>query len=166
MKQRKTKGFTLIETLASMLIIAMLSICLTAGTTAALHARSNQLFASESEILADTLNTALGDILHYASYSGKNGKNINITNQNYGIFTGRIVVKDGRFYVQDRPVTDANCTLLSLTGSGAYSGMTIRDFKMEYADNVFSGSYTIAGSRTAQEKEVTFAFRALNPPKQ
>ena len=94
MKRRKKKGFTLVETVVVTLIVAMLSALLVTGIDTAIRIRSNELFASESELLASTLNTALGDVLHYSSYDGDEAGVPTFTNPGYGIFSGYLLVED------------------------------------------------------------------------
>ena len=66
-RQRNRRGFTLAETLAALVIVVLLAMSVQMGTMTALRARTVSRFQSESEILAATLNSALGDMLHYAT---------------------------------------------------------------------------------------------------
>ena len=65
-RQRNRRGFTLAETLAALVVVVLLAMSVQIGTMTALRARTVSRFQSESEILAATLNSALGDMLHYA----------------------------------------------------------------------------------------------------
>ncbi len=168
--KRHVKGFTLIETVVALLIVTMLSVVLVTATRTALNVRSNEEFESESELLAATVNIALGDVLHFAQYSPDAehaGSNMPaFTNRGYGILKGHILVKNGRFYINttDCEDTDATATLLTLVSKGTYTTTSITSFTMEYDETtqLFSGTYTIQGSRSQQKKNVTFAFRTLN----
>lgn len=167
--KHSTKGFTLIETVVSMLIVVMLSLVIVTATRTALNVRSDEEYASESELLAATVNIALGDVLHFAQYSPgtqHSGDVPAFTNRGYGILKGHLLLKDGRFYINatDRDDNDADATLLSLVSKGTYTSSTITDFTMHYDEDtqLFTGTYTIRGSRPQQIKEVTFAFRTLN----
>ena len=66
-RQRNRRGFTLAETLAALVVVVLLAMSVQIGTMTALRARTVSRFQSESEILAATLNSALGDMLHYAT---------------------------------------------------------------------------------------------------
>lgn len=167
--KRHKQGFTLIETVVALLIVTMLSVVLVTATRTALNVRSNEEFESESEMLAATVNIALGDVLHFAQYSpdaAYAGGVPAFTNRGYGILKGHILVKNGRFYINatDCEDTDETATLLILVSKGTYTTTSIANFTMEYdeATQLFSGGYTIQGNRPQQKKDVTFTFRALN----
>lgn len=162
MKLRKKKGFTLVETVVVTLIVAMLSALLVTGIGTAIRIRSNELFASESELLASTLNTALGDVLHYSSYDGDEAGVPTFTNPGYGIFSGYLLVEDGRILISDRPASDSGAALLTLTGGGAYTDLSVTSFTMSYENGIYTGSYDIQGSSPNQQKTITFAFRPIN----
>ena len=138
------------------------------GTMTALRTRTASRFQSESEILAATLNSALGDMLHYATcakYIATSGL-VYINNPGYGIVNGQILDRGGRLYVNataNISVDSEDATLLTLTGAGAYTDLTVSGFKMLYdKDNcLFYGSYEINGPEQAK-KTIDFAFRSLN----
>lgn len=167
-RQRNRRGFTLAETLAALVIVVLLAMSVQMGTMTALRTRTASRFQSESEILAATLNSALGDMLHYATcakYIATSGL-VYINNPGYGIVNGQILAKDGRLYVNATTglsASDPNATLLTLTGAGAYTDLTVSGFKMLYdKDNcLFYGSYEINGPEQAK-KTIDFAFRSLN----
>lgn len=168
-KRRDRNGFTLVETLVCVLIIALLSAVTLTGIRTAWSTHENALFESESEILASTLNTAIGDILHYSNYEQVDGQGteqiVYITNQNYGILRGTLMQKNGKLYV--KVGRNASASEVALVNDGAYTNITVSDFSMEYrnwegGDNAFHGSYTLNG-RGGQTKQITFAFRPVNP---
>lgn len=167
-RQRNRRGFTLAETLAALVVVVLLAMSVQIGTMTALRARTVSRFQSESEILAATLNSALGDMLHYATcakYIATSGL-VYINNPGYGIVNGQILAKDGRLYVNATTglsASDPNATLLTLTGAGAYTDLTVSGFQMLYdKDNcLFYGSYEINGPEQAK-KTIDFAFRSLN----
>lgn len=167
-RQRNRRGFTLAETLAALVIVVLLAMSVQMGTMTALRTRTASRFQSESEILAATLNSALGDMLHYATcakYIATSGL-VYINNPGYGIVNGQILTKDGRLYVNATTglsASDPNATLLTLTGAGAYTDLTVDSLEMSYSwqDCLFSGSYVIHGPENAQKK-IEFTFRALN----
>lgn len=171
-KRRNQKGFTLVETLVCILIIALLSAVTLTGIRTAWSVHEDALFESESEILANTINSALGDILHYSSYDSSSTGTSSVvlfTNQNYGILRGNIGVDrtTGRFFVK---VTDTtNATKRVLINEKAYTNIKVKDFTMYFnnyngLDNVdytYNGSYTLVGP-SGQEKKIDFVFRPVN----
>lgn len=167
-RQRNRRGFTLAETLAALIIVVLLAMSVQMGTMTALRTRTASRFQSESEILAATLNSALGDMLHYATcakYIATSGL-VYINNPGYGIVNGQILDRGGRLYVNataNISVDSEDATLLTLTGAGAYTDLTVSGFKMLYdKDNcLFYGSYEINGPEQAK-KTIDFAFRSLN----
>ena len=167
-RQRNKRGFTLAETLAALVVVVLLAMSVQIGTMTALRTRTASRFQSESEILATTLNSALGDMLHYATCAKyiATQELLYINNPGYGIVNGQFVVKNGQLYVNvttNFSADSADATLLTLTGAGAYTDLTVSDFKIEYLwlDCMFTGSYVIHGPEQA-EKKIEFAFRALN----
>ena len=167
-RQRNRRGFTLAETLAALVVVILLAMSVQIGTMTALRTRTASRFQSESEILATTLNSALGDMLHYATcakYIATSGL-VYINNPGYGIVNGQILDRGGRLYVNataNISVDSEDATLLTLTGAGAYTDLTVSGFKMLYdKDNcLFYGSYEINGPEQAK-KTIDFAFRSLN----
>ena len=93
------------------------------------------------------------------------GRSISTTRA-YGIVNGQILDRGGRLYVNataNISVDSEDATLLTLTGAGAYTDLTVSDFQIAYLwpDCMFTGSYVIHGPEQA-EKEIQFAFRAIN----
>ena len=122
-RQRNRRGFTLAETLAALVVVVLLAMSVQIGTMTALRARTVSRFQSESEILAATLNSALGDMLHYATcarYDGAGGT-VYLNNPGYGIVNGQILDRGGRLYVNAAANISADsedAALLTLTGAG------------------------------------------------
>ena len=173
MKNRKKKGFTFVETLVALLIVSLLSAVVLTGIRSAWSVHDDALFASESEILASTINTALGDVLHYSSYdlNGSQGTSeiVRISNQNYGILRGDIEADDGKIYI--KVSDDENSSRLVLISDGAYTNIRVTDFSLkymshsqsaDYPEGTFYGSYTLEGAG-GQTKEITYAFQPINP---
>ena len=156
-RQRNRRGFTLAETLAALVVVVLLAMSVQIGTMTALRARTVSRFQSESEILAATLNSA--------RYDGAGGT-VYLNNPGYGIVNGQILDRGGRLYVNAAANISADsedAALLTLTGAGAYTDLTVSGFKMLYdKDNcLFYGSYEINGPEQAK-KTIEFAFRSLN----
>ncbi len=164
MKNRKKRGFTFVETLVALLIVTLLSMAVMTGIRIAWNAHEKALFSSESEILADTINTSLGDLLHYASYDGADTDGtVQFSSQEYGVLNGSIWIDKGRLYVKTS--SDEKASQLRLINEGAYTSIDIDAFQMTYDSekNQFTGSYTLKGGKT-QTKEITFTFASINQP--
>lgn len=157
---RSRRGFTLTETLAAVLILTLLTGVIAMGTSTAAQSYRQLLFTSESDLLASTLNTALGDVLHYATEPEK--ATASFSNPNYGVNGGHFLNANGKLYLNTANVADdaEGATLLTLVSDGAYTNLKIRDFSIAYADGLFTGGYTIAGGEDALP--ITFVFRPLN----
>lgn len=174
MKNRKKKGFTFVETLVALLIVSLLSAVVLTGIRSAWSVHDDALFASESEILASTINTALGDVLHYSSYdlngSVATSDIVRISNQNYGILRGSIEADDGNGKIYIKVSDDENSSRLVLISDGAYTNIKVKDFKLLYMshgqepdipEGTFYGSYTLEGA-DGQTKKITYAFQPIN----
>lgn len=166
--KRKKQGFTLTETLAAVLILTLLTGVIAMGASAASGMYSKLLFTSESDLLASTLNTALGDVLHYATdvETGEEAAVSAFTNRNYGVARGHLLNTGGKLYLNTADVPDdaEGATLLTLVSDGAYTSLKVREFSLAYADGLFTGGYTIVGRDEQLQKPIAFAFRALNGP--
>ncbi|MEG2176816.1 MAG: type II secretion system protein [Oscillibacter sp.] len=159
-KTRRSRGFTLTETLAAVLILTLLTGVIAVGISAAVRAKTQLLFTSESDLLAATLNTALGDVLHYATEPVTEDKTVSFTNANYGVLHGQLLcdAESGKLYLQPSAAPGDRFTLVS---DGAYTNLKVSDFQLAYADGLFTGSYTITGG-DEQAKTIPFYFRPLN----
>ena len=159
--RRRTRGFTLVETLVALLIVALLTAALMTGVAVAAGVYSDARFASESGMLANTVNTALGDILHFSTCQ-RDGENVSFTNRSYGITAGHFLLRDGQLLLSPTE-TEEEDALLSLISSGAYTDLQITQFSLSYDETtaLFAGSYTISGT-ARQNTEISFVFRSLN----
>lgn len=158
--RRRSPGFTLTELLAALLILVMLTVILSSGLPVAVKVYRESVFVSESEILASTLNTALGDILRYATdIQGADGPRFD-TATDASIIDGSIAADDGVLVIVkadgsvDRP----------LLNKAAYTSLRAEDFSLSFSGGSFSGSYRLVSTQDpALAKEVVFAFAPLNP---
>ena len=169
MKKRWKAGFTAVEMLVVVLIVSLLTAGIITVSGAAVNVRSNELFASESEELAMTLNTALGDMLHYATGVKTDGEDqvVDLTNLNYGIKNGSFLLKEnGQLYLNTTVATAENNRTLPLVSAGTYTNMKLESFSITYdkTENLFQGSYEIKGPGDNQQKEIQFVFRPMNQP--
>lgn len=168
MKKRWKAGFTAVEMLVVVLIVSLLTAGIITVSGAAVNVRSNELFASESEELAMTLNTALGDMLHYATGVATDEGNqvVGLTNLNYGIKNGSFLLQNEQLYLNTTAATAENNRTLPLVSAGTYTNMKLESFTITYdnTQNLFQGSYKIKGPRDNQQKEIQFVFRPMNQP--
>lgn len=168
MKKRWKAGFTAVEMLVVVLIVSLLTAGIITVSGAAVNVRSNELFASESEELAMTLNTALGDMLHYATgvKTDEGKKVVGLTNLNYGIKNGSFLLQNEQLYLNTTDTAAENNRQLPLVSAGTYTNMKLESFKITYSntENLFEGSYEIKGPRDNQKKTIDFVFRPMNQP--
>ena len=66
-KLKSNRGFTLVEMLVALAIVVMLSLMMSYGVSVGAAVQRESTFVAESDVLASTINTALGDVLRYAS---------------------------------------------------------------------------------------------------
>jgi len=163
--RRSKQGFTLVEMLATTLIILLLSGAIAVGIATSSQVYTDSSFTSESGLLASTLNTALSDLLRYAEADpdGKTAKSNGtplFTNPDYGVTNGYLLIQDGKFYL--RPSSGGSAEPAALVSAGSYADMQVKNLTLTYSDGIFSGSYTIVGKDAALTKQVTFEDRALN----
>lgn len=167
-KLRSKKGFTLIEMLACVVTLLLLTGICTMGTNLAVNSYNRSMFETDSQTLESTVDMYLGDILRHATLELEENtllsgnKSIkNITNMSYGIYQGKILIKDdGRFYICKTPTDEDGVLLLSET---VYTKtLKITEFHMEYneAGQYVTGSYTIQSTLLEDAKvKCDFTYR-------
>ena len=65
-KLKSNRGFTLVEMLTALAIVVMMSLMMSVGASVGTAVQRESTFVAESDVLASTVNTALGDVLRYA----------------------------------------------------------------------------------------------------
>ena len=160
--KRKRQGFTLVETLAAVLILSLLTGVIAMGVSAGARIYRESIFVSESGMLSATLDTALGDILHYADCKAVSGGGaVSFENRNYGIDSGNFLLSgDGKILISPYGGAPEDEWLI-LVSSGAYASLRIDSFTLDYGDGEFFGGYTVSDAGGTREKTYTFAFRTL-----
>ncbi|MEG2037020.1 MAG: prepilin-type N-terminal cleavage/methylation domain-containing protein [Ruthenibacterium sp.] len=167
MKKRNARGFTLVEMLTAVLILTIMGVGLTTGIASAVQVYHGSVFSSESQLLSDTMDTALADVLRYAKYEEAETADtpLRFSNANYRVVRGSLLAYEGRLKMNP---TDAAVgggeSLMNLLSDSAYSSMDFTDLTLSYdvQTHVFSGSYTLESKRgSALKKTVTFAYRTL-----
>ena len=72
-KLKSKRGFTLVELLASLMIVVLLSIMMSIGASVGMSVQRESTFVAQSDVLASTINTALGDVLRYSEVFAPGG---------------------------------------------------------------------------------------------
>ena len=154
---RRSRGFTLVETLAAVAILVILIATMSLGLASASDTYRISLFDAESATLADTVDTALGDVLRYAAWERED----RFTNPDYGVSGGRLFLKEGKLCINPSPLDEdaEGLRITPLISDGAYSNLELSGFTLSYEDGVFRGSYTIASEGIS--REIEFCFRTL-----
>lgn len=161
MKRLKNKhGFTLLEMLACVVTLIMITLICTAGLNLSVKSYNESLFVSNSQMLESMLHTSIGDVLRYAD-------SVNVTETGVTFHNGNFDVTEGYFKVNDKGyviLAGAGNMENLLVGSKAYAdGLRVDSFQLAYdaATNVFTGSYTIKSTVVAQTRQVTFSFKSI-----
>lgn len=138
-------GMSLIEMMASLLILVLLVVGMNAGMTAGLRVYQESKVAADRTMLASNINTRLTDILRYAEVKEANGQDL-ITNLEYGLWDvtfdededGKVQVcfwdKTGRQLAKRTP----------LINSGNYSGFAVSDLNVAYETDDKGGYFAIS----------------------
>ncbi|MBQ2901237.1 MAG: type II secretion system protein [Agathobacter sp.] len=175
MKKLKSRnGFTLIEMLACVVVLLLIGGICSAGMSLATRSYNESIYESDSQMLEDTLNLYLCDILRHATSVQTEGdeavaeKNvISFTNVAYQIYDGHIEVSErtegsgGTFLVYE----SSNGQGAMIVGENVYAGtLYISDFVLKYnpEKNYFTGYYTIQSEVVeGLEKKCEFTCRTI-----
>ncbi len=166
--QRKSAGFTLVETLVSLVILVMLISVVSVGVDTAMRAYRSITFASESDLLSSTIQASLSDILRFAVCEEgdpeADGAEFSITNESYGMSKGSLFLdnENGRIMVNLGGASEhGSDDTFFLVNDGAYTSMKITSFTIRYENGLFSGSYTIESANGQFTKTKDYTFRTL-----
>lgn len=173
---KSRRGFTMVELLCAMLIMALLGMVVSVGVSTAVRVQRESTFIAHSDVLTATLNTSLSDVLRYSTVNtqkteAKADGNIYFSNYEYMIDDGYIFVdENGRVGVH---MNDKDDTVRYLISKGTYTGLEVQKdgtadegaFTLTYdkTTRLFTGSYTVREKTTgdALTKSSEFAFRCL-----
>lgn len=185
MGSRAKAGFTMIELLVSVVIMVFLAIGMGAGMDSGSKVHRDASFETDSAMLADTLNSALGDLFRYSKDIRKNtdvfqdslGNQHNhyyvpfvFTNLEYGVQDGYLTMDtdaDGK--IQIRNLKNSDC--FYLVNAGAYSNLRITDFHLDYVSptedtggntGYVVASYVIHNANNTLSKEISTVIRFMN----
>ena len=169
-KLKNKKGFTMIEMLASVVTLLLICMIITTGTNLATKSMNESLFESESQMLEDTLNVCIGDILRHATdIEIVNGKVV-FTNDAYYIDDGSFDIDasnsgiTGAGYLLCTSKLDGTSKGLLVANRGIYTrSMYVKDFQLTYdaQKHVFTGSYVIVSKLTDTTKTCEFSYRTI-----
>lgn len=175
-KLKSNKGFTLVEMLACVITLLLIGMICTTGMNFALNSYQRSVFESDSQMLEDTLNMYIGDILRHATSieteiqepdETGSKKVVSFTNAEYQIYEGRIEVPEktddvgGNFLVYESKNGQGNL----LAGEMVYaSTLYVEKFVLKYNENtgVFTGYYIIKSTILSDvSRECTFTYRTI-----
>lgn len=185
MGNRAKAGFTMIELLVSVVIMVFLAIGMGAGLDSGSKVHRDANFETDSAMLADTLNNALGDVLRYSEDIRKNtdvvqdslGNQHNhyyvpfvFTNLEYGVQDGYLTLETkGKPRVQIKSLKNSDA--YDLVNVGAYSNLVVTDFHLDYVSpqedtggntGYVVASYVIHSANNQLSKEVSTVIRFMN----
>lgn len=175
MKQKKLKGgYTLIESIATLLILVFLVVGMGPGMQAASQIYREATFETDTAILADVINTSVGDVLRYADridLTTREGEPLPVgipfvfTSFDYRI-------QDGFFALSDSGAESGTLQMLNLRNSsavdlvnlGVYPNLKLENFSIEYdGDALFFVKYRISATESdTPYKDVEFVVRLMN----
>lgn len=173
-KIKSQKGFTLIEMLACVVVLLLIGGICSAGMNLATRSYNESVYESDSQMLEDTLNLYLCDILRHATSvqtetdAGVTEKNvISFTNVAYQIYDGHIEVSErkegtgGTFLVYE----SSNGQGALIVGENVYAEtLYVTDFVLKYnpEKKYFTGYYTIQSTVVeGLEKKCEFTCRTI-----
>lgn len=173
-KLKSKKGFTLVEMLACIVALLLIGGICTTGMSLAVNSYNKSVYESDSQMLENTLNLYLCDILRHATSILTDG-DVNAEEQNVTSFTNvAYQIYDGHIEVSERTEGSGGTFLVyeSKNGQGAMivgenvyaSTLYISDFVLKYnpEKHYFTGYYTIKSSVLEDaEKKCEFTCRTI-----
>lgn len=193
MKKLASKsGFTLIEMLATLLILVFLILGIGTGMDSAVRIYDEAKFEANSASMANIVNTSLGDILRYAdnltvaeeNTSFKDSAGTVVPNVDFVFTNYEYGVRDAYFSLKDSSNKDdgilrmrnlENGKVVELVNTGAYPDMKITDFHLTYTalskddagndkGGYFEIKYTVNSDKSSTlTREVKYIVRCMNP---
>lgn len=168
------KGFTLIEMLMCIVILLMVASLCTTGMNYAFVCYQDSVFESDSQMLEDTLNMYIGDILRHATdvktSTGELSEVEEFTNTEYQIFNGNLVLQEktadsGIYYLGYTSIKDGIPYVYVVAGEMVYAkSLYIDNWSLNYdaETGVFTGSYIIKSVVLENaSRECTFTYRTI-----
>ncbi len=172
-KLKNNKGFTLVETLACVAILILLSGLCTTGMEFAMTSYKISVFESDSQMLSSTIELYLNDVLRHAKgiTTETDGTVISFTNETYHITNAKIGLSEKYsdtnqsylVYLVYNDKTAENEEILIL-GKDAYAKtLSIADFELHYDQSLklFTGSYVIKSGVVDSTRTCEFTCRTI-----
>ena len=188
---RSNAGFTMIEMVATLMILALLAVGMGGGMSSALRVYRDSVFESDSASLESTLNTALEDILRYSQdvkeaadqeggqFKTQSGQllptgtdagavNFVFTNLEYDVIDAYFFTPthdDGTVGGALQMKTLSDDTPRDLVNKGAYPGLEVANFKISYDSDrkAYSVEYTIfSADDSTKTREVICTVRTFD----
>ncbi|MBQ9041554.1 MAG: type II secretion system protein [Eggerthellaceae bacterium] len=164
-KLRMQAGFTLVEMLAALLVLSLMTGLVASGVSAGTRMYQQERFESQAQVLAGTINSTLADPVRFMQKTGSTctmsyeGNLISFPANG----TPLQVDGDGHLYLQG---SESGSNQVKLLNAGIYDACKVEslDSQLKSEPNadgttayVFEGSYTIAGPN-GFSKDFTFAI--------
>lgn len=165
-KENRKKGFTLVETLITCIIIVLMTAGLVAGVNASVKAYNKLLFSSNSQLLEDTIDAALKGIARHADAAENSGGTLYIRSTSFSALTGYghfVLDEEGILYVEakdDAPEDDATEKDF-VANPGDYIGMKVQNFNADFdkETGVMSGSYKIVSKNGDMSRDCEYKYK-------
>lgn len=172
-KLAKNNGFTLVEMLACMVVLLIIGAMCNTGMRFAFNSYQKSIFESDSQMLEDTMNMYIGDILRHATDIDTDGANVtSFSNAQYRIHDGNLVLQQKgidseEYYMAYTTIRDGEVFTFAVAGENVYAKTLYIDpesWHLEYntSTGVFTGGYTIKSTILENaSRECIFTFRTI-----
>lgn len=165
---RATAGFTLIELIAVLAILAVLGTMVTAAMVTGTHVMADSTAAANASVLEQSVQTALSDVLRYASARVPEGASSAddpaFDSDSFFDSTGS-AVRNGHLGVEDGKIalTTSGGSQYVPKAAGIYTDFIVSDFKLSYdcENNVFTATYIISMPDGTFSREGTCVCNSL-----
>ncbi|MGI6032197.1 MAG: hypothetical protein ACOX69_02095 [Coriobacteriales bacterium] len=179
---RARAGFTLTETLAALLVLVILTGVVALGVSAAVRIYNQEQFASQAQVLSDTIDTALSDAYRFmdydedsgtfsVEYAGGSDDVVIESTDSSGVspvasIDGSSTTDRGQVYLQGTSVLkdseETSDTLVRLLNAGVYGNCTVAiDDDFTCTEKKVSGGYTVYSADASLSRHYDFTFRPL-----
>lgn len=160
-------GMSLMEMLASLLVLVLLIVGMNAGMSAGLRIYQESKVAADRSALTSGINTKLTDILRYAevkTITADDEDTYLFTNLEYGLWDVKFIADDDGivqvcFY--DKTGTQ-KVKQTPLIHSELYSVFKVEDLKLEPDGNCFSISYNLINTGKDSSETISTVVRIMN----
>ena len=170
-KKRNNKGFTLVELLCTIVIVLLLTACITVGTGLASKTFGRTFTAVKAKTVSSTVDYLIFDELRTATkVKVEGGKLKSYTSENYGedavIRIGESDKNRGRLFVETRDQTDEYNTAKNVyvLGTSRFFGnaLQVRNFDVGADDNRFTVHYEIVDKNHSNTPLVSKDYQLRN----